>query len=190
MGAEPAWHLPRGPPGGILSVGPFVARAWLGLSSPPPALPLEVCPRLRSHSLGEGAEPPLEPGGLGITHSHLGLDARLEIINAINIHNARPGEMVRAIICSSPGLAPEDGQSGSRALTPQHRLGRRRRPPRGASCRAPRPLLNPAGSLQDSHQPVGGGDGYVSQVKDPSPRETGSPGGRSAPKRPGQSTVP
>lgn len=132
MGAEPAWRLPRGPPGSILSVGPFVTRAGLGLSSLPPALPLELCPRLKSHSLGEGAEPPLEPRVWGSFTASLGLDARLEIINAINIHNERPGEMVRAIVCSSLGLAPEDGQSGSRALTPQHRLGRRGRPPQGS----------------------------------------------------------
>ena len=132
MGAEPAWRLPRGPPGGILSVGPFVARAGLGLSSPPPALPPEVCPRLRSHSLGEGLSLPWSLGAWGSLTASLGLDARLEIINAINIHNEQPGEMVRAIVCSSPGLAPEGGQSGSWALTPQHRLSRRRRPPQGS----------------------------------------------------------
>lgn len=130
MGAEPAWRLPRGSPGSILSVGPFVTRAGLGLSSLPPVLPLELCPRLRSHSLGEGAEPPLEAGVWGSLTASLGLDARLEIINAINIHNERPGEMVRAIVCSSLGLAPKDGQSGSRAGVGD--------PRRGASCRAPR----------------------------------------------------
>lgn len=102
-----------------------------------------------------------------------GLEARSDLINAINIHNERPGGMGRAMVCSSFGLPPEDGKSGSQAPVAQRLLGRRRRP---------QSLLNTAGSLAGgspgpSPQP-GGGEGAgcsVSHTRDLSPRETSGP---------------
>lgn len=78
-----------------------------------------------------------------------GLDAGLEIINAINIHNKRPGEMMRVIIC--PPLGPRAAVPPVQGAGDPHRQGR---------CQAPSPSTLTVPSL-GPHTSVGCGWGLL-----------------------------
>lgn len=116
--------------GEILSLDTLIDGAGLGFLSPPPAL------HLKGSVPDPTAKPSSETGGLGITHSQPGLDARLEIINAINIHNKQPSEMMRAIVCSPLGLSPKDGNQALGHLCPSTSWPGEVDPCRGARCQA------------------------------------------------------
>ena len=152
--------LPRRRTDEVLSVDPLPA----GARPHTPSSALErICPRPRPHSPRGGGQASLGawwPRGSLLASP--GLDAGLEIINAINIHNKRPGEMMRVIICFSLGPSPADRKSGPpsgpcAAVPPVQGTGD---PCREARCQAPSHSSTLTVPSLDPHASPGHGAGW------------------------------